>query len=206
MKRGIKDGKGQECQGHHGGRGPSSFWMHDPDVVFGAIQLSLGETFLDMGCGPGDYAFKAAEIVGQSGRVIAVDASPGMIHRISEKIAQEDIKNIETMVADITKPIAIRDSSIDVCFLSTVLHIFQLEQCGKSIFSEIRRLLKPDGRVAVIECKKERLQFGPPLEMRLSANEISAVATASGFIEKGHVDLGYNYLVHFAMNTDHRQK
>jgi ubiquinone/menaquinone biosynthesis C-methylase UbiE len=202
MNRDIETKREQECRRHHGGRGPSSFWMHDPDVVFGAIQLSSGETFLDMGCGPGDYAFKAAEIVGQSGRVIAVDASPEMIGHISERTAQENITNVECMIADITEPLAIKDSTVDVCFLSTVLHIFQLEQCGKSIFSEIRRVLKPEGRTVIIECKKERLPFGPPLEMRLSADELSAVATASGFIKKGDVDLGYNYLVLFKMDTN----
>ena len=202
MKKETESHQEQMCKGHHGGRGASSYWMHDPDIVFGAIRLSPGETFLDMGCGPGDYAIKAAAIVGRSGRVIAVDASPGMIRNVSEKIDQEGRTNIRTMRTDITRPLAIEDSSIDVCFLSTVLHIFQLERCGKSIFNEVRRVLRPNGRMAVIECKKERLPFGPPFEMRLSVNEISEVATASGFIEKGYVDLGYNYIVVYRVGNE----
>ena len=63
--------------GHHSsqgtGRGPSSFWMHDSKTVFGALGLKPGETFLDLGCGPGDYAMAAAKIVGPSGTVIAFD-------------------------------------------------------------------------------------------------------------------------------------
>jgi ubiquinone/menaquinone biosynthesis C-methylase UbiE len=190
-------GKGQIPQRHHGGRGPSSFWMHDPDVVFGAIQLVSGETFLDMGCGPGDYSVKAAELVGHTGKVIAVDASPEILSCVHEKIDQQNIKNIRIMNTDITRPTALEDSSIDVCLLSTVLHIFSLKQIGENVLREIRRVLKPGGKMIIIECKKENLPFGPPLAMRLSAEEISAVASKCGFTEKGYVDLGCNYLVRF---------
>lgn len=181
----------------HGGRGPSSFWMHDPDIVFGELRLVVGETFLDMGCGPGDYSIKAAEMVGQSGKIIAMDASSRMTSALSERALKEGVSNIETMTADITRPLAVGDSSVDVCFLSTVLHIFSLDKVGEPIFEEVRRVLKPKGRMVVIECKKEKLPFGPPLEMRLSADEIAEVAERVGFTRAGYLDLGYSYLVRF---------
>lgn len=189
--------KGCTHQRHHGGRGPSSFWMHDSEVVFDTIQLTPGEIFLDMGCGPGDYAIKAAELVGHVGKVIAVDASFEMARCVSERAVQENMDNIETINADISRLTAVEAASVDICFLSTVLHIFPLEQVGESVFTEIRRVLKPGGRIAVIECKKEKMPFGPPLTMRMSAEEISEVASKYGFVEKGYVDLGYNYLICF---------
>lgn len=197
MKKESGSRQEQMCKVHRGGRGPSSYWMHDPDIVFGTIQLAQGESFLDLGCGPGDYAIKAAEIVGIKGKVIAVDASPRMIDVLTQEVERESLKNIETMTADITEPMAIGDDRIDVCFLSTVLHIFRLEQVGINLFNEIRRVLKPGGRMAVIECKKEEAPFGPPIEVRLSPDEISAMASRSGFIKKNYVDLGHNYLLHF---------
>lgn len=188
-----------KCQKKHGGRGPSSFWMQDSDIAFGALHLAPGEIFLDMGCGPGDYAIKAAGIVGPGGRVLAVDASSQMISSFSARVEQEGLANVKVLIADITRPLAIEDKSVDVCFLSTVLHIFDLEQVGEELFKEIRRVLRPTGRMAILECKKEDLPFGPPLEMRLSADEISAIATKMGFTRAGYLDLGYNYLVHFVL-------
>lgn len=187
---------------HHGGRGPSSFWMHDPDVVFSAMNLSLGETFLDMGCGPGDYAIKAAEIVGSGGKVIAVDTSSAMTGALSARSEQEGLANVMTITADITRPVELDDASVDVCFFSTVLHCFRLEEVGDAVFKEVRRILRTGGRMVVIECKKEALPFGPPLEMRLSADEITAVAARTGFTTAGYRDLGYNYLVQFVLGRE----
>lgn len=193
----------RDAHRHHG-RGPSSYWMHDPHVVFGGFRLSPGETFLDLGCGPGDYAAKAAEIVGPGGKVIAVDASPAMISALAARAEQEGLVNLRTIVADITKPVALDDASVDVCFCSTVFHCFRLEEIGDAVFKEVRRILRTGGRMVVIECKKEALPFGPPLKMRLSAEEITAVAARTGFTTAGYRDLGYNYLVQFVLGRENQ--
>ncbi|NLE05482.1 MAG: class I SAM-dependent methyltransferase, partial [Crenarchaeota archaeon] len=58
---------------HNRGRGPSSFWMHDSKTVFDEINLKPGETFLDLGCGNGDYSIYASKIVETSGTIYAID-------------------------------------------------------------------------------------------------------------------------------------
>lgn len=67
MKGGVKEMSDNEQnglrqvheKGGHG-RGPSSFRMHDPRKVFNALALERGDVFLDLGCGPGEYAMEAA--------------------------------------------------------------------------------------------------------------------------------------------------
>ena len=105
-------------------------------------------------------------------------------------------------MADITDPLPIEDCSIDACLLATVLHIPDVSKGRKRLFNEIRRVLKPNGRLAVLECKKEDMPFGPPLHMRLSQEELETFVPEYGFVKIDSVDLGYNYLIQFALKGE----
>ncbi len=178
-------------------RGPSSFSMHDPDIVFGELKLKEGDSFLDLGCGAGDYSLQAAKIVGVSGVVYALDIREELLDGLLEEAAFQGLENIRTMVSNIDSPLAVTDNCIEVCFIATVLHLFNLNKDGKILFSEIRRVLKLDGRLVIIECKKEDLPFGPPMHMRNSPGELEAAITPYGFEKFSYVDLGYNYMIQF---------
>ncbi len=193
------------CNHHHEGsgklkRGPSSFWMHDPEAVFNELSLKPGDHFLDLGCGPGEYSIYAAGLVGDSGVVYALEKWAYMIDGLKEEADDRGIGNIKPMTADITEPLPIHDQSMDVCLLSTVLHIFRLPDIEKPLFPEIRRILKPGGRVAVIECKREDQPFGPPKHMRLSPEMVERAVSKYGFTKLGLKDLGYNYMIQFKVH------
>lgn len=181
-------------------RGRSSFRMHDPELVFGELKLKNGYSFLDMGCGPGDYAIQASKLVKDSGVVYAIDRWQDVIDDLIEKANSEGLKNIRGMVSDITRPLPIEKGCIDIYFISTVLHSLDLNKDSNMIFSEIHRVLKPDGRLVIIECKKEEMPFGPPLNMRLSSEELVNSITQYGFETISLVDLGYNYMIQFRKN------
>jgi ubiquinone/menaquinone biosynthesis C-methylase UbiE len=183
------------------GRGHSSFWMHDPEVVFGKIGLKGGDSFLDLGCGVGDYAVYAAKIVGDSGAVYALDRREEMIGNLIEETDAQGLENIIGIVADITAPLPLADHCIDVCFVSTVLHTLEVNVAMKPLLGEIRRVLKPTGCLTIIECKKENVPFGPPEHMRLSPEEVEGLATRYGFEKTGFTDLGYNYMFQFKLST-----
>ncbi len=184
---------------HHGKhtRGPSSFRMHDSVWVFREISLKEGECFLDLGCGPGEYALYAANIVGATGSVYALDRSEQMIDGLRKKADLQGLKNIKAMHADITGAFPIEDRCVDVCFLATVLHTFDPAKDGNTLFNEISRVLKTGGQIAIIECKKEKQTFGPPEHMRLSPKEMEETLTQYGFETINVVDLGNNYLIRF---------
>ncbi len=185
--------------GHHAGRGrgPSSFWMHDVEQVFAKLNLKPGDVVLDLGCGPGDYSIQASQEIGEHGLVYALDRQDEAIRQIRDKIREQGYSNIRVIKADITQPLPIADNSIDLCLLSTVLHIFQIRKAEESLFAEMRRVLKPGGRLAVIECKKEDQTFGPPKHLRIAPEEVAGAVTKHGFKKFDLTDLGYNYLIQF---------
>ena len=114
------------------GSGPSSFWMHDPEVIFNELNLRKGDSFLDLGCGPGDYAIRASGIVGNIGAVYALDKRQYLVAGLIERAGSQGIENLKAMVCDITGPLSIDTGCIDVCLLSTVLHIFNLSKIEKN--------------------------------------------------------------------------
>ena len=188
---------------HHGGvdrpegRFPSSAWMHDPKMVLGSLPLKNGDVFVDLGCGAGDYSMEASRIVGHGGKVLALDKWKNVIDSLSEKARSHNLGNISALTTDIADPLPINDNSIDLVFIATVLHILELERVGPFLFTEIFRILKPSGCLAIVECKKEEQDFGPAKHLRHAPEEIEAVVLPRGFKRTGYMDLGYNYLIQF---------
>ncbi len=183
----------------HKGRGPSSAWLHEPKIVFGYLPIKSGDIIADLGCGAGDYTLAAAKIVGPNGRVFAFDKWQYLIDALSEKAESEGLKNITALETDITATLPIQDSSLDIVFIATVLHIFKLSQVGPSIFAETSRALKPKGCLAIVECKKEEQSFGPPKEMRNAPEDVESVVVPCGFRKVRYTDLGYNYMIQFLL-------
>jgi len=183
-------------------KGKSSFWMQDPELVFAELNLKEGNYFLDLGCGPGDYSIRASELIGDSGIVYALDRNHDAIVDLRDKVVSVGLKNIKAEVCDISGPLPVKDSSIDICLISTVLHSLNLADVEKNLFGEIRRVLKPDGRAAIIECKKEVQPFGPPMSMRISPEELERTITPHGFERISLGDLGYNYLIQFKKTSE----
>lgn len=178
-------------------KGKSSFWMQDPELVFSELNLKEGDCILDLGCGPGDYSIRASQLIGDSGVVHALDRNHDAIVDLRDRIVSVGSKNIKAEVCDISGPLPVKDRSVDICFISTVLHSLNLSDIEKTLFCEIQRVLKPDGRVAIIECKKEVQPFGPPIDMRISPEELERTITKYGFEKTTLSDLGYNYLIQF---------
>lgn len=191
------------CKGRRGfggnkhKRGPSSFSMQDPKLIFDKLELKCGEVFLDMGCGAGDYTIHAAKILGNSGVVYALDLWEELIRNLLEEADNNKLKNIKAIVTDITDKLPIEDNSVDICFIATVLHSIDLGNIKENLFNEVYRVLKPRGRLAIIECKKDDKGSGPPIQMRLSPAEIEALVLPWNFQKIDLLDLGYNYMIQF---------
>jgi ubiquinone/menaquinone biosynthesis C-methylase UbiE len=120
-----------------------------------------------------------------------------LISNLEDTANNNGLKNIKPIATDITDNLPIEDSSIDICFVSTVLHTMDIPKIKDKFFNEIHRVLKPEGRLAIIECKKEKSDFGPPMNMRISSDEMETIVLPYGFKKTNLLDLGFNYMVQF---------
>jgi len=168
----------------------------DQARVLPALDLKPGQVFLDLGAGPGGYALLAAERIGPQGLVLAVDLWEEGLERLAEEARARGLANLRTMVADIGTRLDLDPGSVDTCLLATVLHHLTESGQAESALKEVFRLLKPGGRLAVIEFNKVADGPGPPLEVRLSPQEVADLAGPQGFVQELLVEAGpHNYLI-----------
>jgi len=175
--------------------GGSSFDIIDSKKMFTEIQLKKGMTFLDVASGYGFYSIAASKYVGEKGIVYAVDLWKDGIDHLSNHIKENNMTNIQAILADARKKIPLKNSSADVCLLSTVLHDFMSEKTEDGVLREIYRVLKPAGKFAVVEFKKIASRRGPPIEIRISPEQVKEKVAPYGYNFVKDVEIGeFNYL------------
>jgi len=182
------------------GAGGSSFELIDARALFRELRLKKGSAFLDIGCGRGMYTIAASKIIGEKGTLYAVDLWAEAIAALKNEASARGLSNIKAGVADVGERIPLEDQTIDVAFMATVLH--DLVDSGKAegALRETVRVLKPGGLFAVVEFKKTDGPPGPPMAIRLGAEEVERVVSPFGFKKKRQLDLGpSNYLIVFRL-------
>jgi ubiquinone/menaquinone biosynthesis C-methylase UbiE len=101
-----------------------------------------GQRVVDVGAGLGYFTVPAAQIVGASGFVFAVEPDPQRSQRVKERIASEGLPNVQVITTSAEKLGEIMSDSIDMAFSAFTLHHFNDREEG---LSEIRRVLRQGG-------------------------------------------------------------
>jgi ubiquinone/menaquinone biosynthesis C-methylase UbiE len=180
------------------GAGKSSFELINSDKLTDRLPLKPGSTVLNLACGKGTYSTFLSKIVGDTGLVYAVDLWKEGLQILGKEIEEKNIANILPLLNDATEQIEIDEYSVDVCLMATVLHDFEEMDKAGAVLKQIKTILKPGGRLAVIEFKKIEGPPGPPVKIRLSEDEVEKMVTGYGFKKIKTDDIGdYNYLMTF---------
>ena len=166
------------------------------DRVLKAAGLKSGDIFLDAGCGDGFISLAASQIVGENGKVYALDAYPESIAAVNKEIKERDIFNLEAVVADLTEIIPLDDNSIDLCIMANVLHGFVENGEVEPVMRELGRVIRPGGIFAVVEFKKIEGRPGPPFDVKVAPKDVEDIVAPYMFDAMGMDDVGeYHYLV-----------
>jgi ubiquinone/menaquinone biosynthesis C-methylase UbiE len=182
------------------GAGKSSFELLDAGTLSSHLPIKPGSVVMDLACGKGAYSLFLSGIVGENGLIYAVDLWKEGLLLLEEEIDQRGVANIRTLHADVTTSdqVDIDGHSVDLCLMATVLHDFEEAHQAGPVLELIRNVVKPRGYLAVIEFKKMEGPPGPPMEIRLSADEVDQMVAAHCFRHMKTVDLGdYTYLMIF---------
>jgi ubiquinone/menaquinone biosynthesis C-methylase UbiE len=166
-----------------------------PEDLLRAVGVGPGSRLADIGCGPGFYALPAARMVGAAGRVFALDVQPAMVARVREAATAQGLENVEAAVSAEDR-LPLPDGVADIALLANVLH-----ECADrpALLREVRRVLVPGGRVAVVEWRKEPTGMGPPLEERLSEDDVREALAAAGFGQPAALDAATTGPTHFGL-------
>jgi len=163
-----KDSSGREKHQH---RGKFTESLLDSGAILNALNIRPGQTVMDAGCGNGYMSKLFSDKVSESGKVIALDPDQYSIELLGKETAGTNIQAIE---GDITRKTPLEASSVDLIYISAVIHGFSKKQM-QDFFRETKRLLKPNAILAIVEIEKKETPFGPPMEIRYSPEELKAV-------------------------------
>jgi len=111
-----------------------------------------GQTFLDYGCGTGYFSLAAAGIVGDTGKVYALDCFSRQLDMVRERSRKAGLRNIETVLSDCTTGLA--EGSIDLVWMCDVLHEIADK---RMVLQEMYRVLRPGGVLAIHDSMRHKL-------------------------------------------------
>lgn len=167
----------------------------DNELIVRSLNIRPGQGIIDVGCGNGYMSKLFSKMVTQSGTVWALDSDAYFIRILSEETLGT---NIEAVTGDISKPTQLSESSADIIYISAVIHALSREQMP-GFLQEVKRLLKPDALLAVVEIEKKETPFGPPLKSRYSPEELKKIVP---LIPVNTVQVGKHFYMQIFQNRE----
>lgn len=119
-----------------------------------ALGLKKGDVVADIGAGPGYFSFKFADIVGDRGRVYAIDTNEKhreYVARITQKLGIWNVEPILSSFTDIGLP---PGTQVDCAYLCSVYHVVyctNTEEERAAFLDSIKRCLKPNGTLVIVD-------------------------------------------------------
>jgi ubiquinone/menaquinone biosynthesis C-methylase UbiE len=157
----------------HRAHGFSSAFFLDSDEILQELNLTGSETFMDAGCGDGHIAIKVIEEYLPDGEVYAVDVYDASIEDMETYKKENNVENLTNIEADITEGIpGVEDESIDVVLLVNVFHGFKASRKLDEAVDELSRIIKKDGKIAIMDYKAWDVPKGPPTPVRSSPQDL----------------------------------
>jgi ubiquinone/menaquinone biosynthesis C-methylase UbiE len=175
--------------------------VFDPRQVLEQTGVTEGEVLLDAGCGEGRFTIPAALMVGGKGKVYAVDTSEARIESLRGLAQERRLDQIEAFVADVTESIPVPTGSVDVCLMANVFHEFAGNGAVPGKLGEIKRVLRPEGILAILDFRQDvDRPPGPPLLRRLDPLQAERLVARYGFRQQSSAEVGrYHYLSIFKL-------
>lgn len=160
--------------------------LEQPEKVLDLLKLTPGNMVADIGAGTGYYSLRLAKRVGPQGRVLATDIQPEMIARLRANMKKADISNIDPVVCTPTDA-KLPSGTLDLVLMVDVYH--ELANPEETM-AQVRRALKPDGRLVVIEYRGEDPTVPIKPEHKMTLTQIREELTPMGF----HIQETFDFL------------
>lgn len=154
-----------------------------PGRVIDVLKMSPDASVADIGAGTGYFTVRLAKAVPR-GIVYAVDVEPSMLEYIRKRAAAEHLKNVDTVQASGASPNV--PKPVDVVLVVDTYHHLPNRP---AYFRDLTKSLAANGRVAIIDFRKDSPQ-GPPPQFRFEADQIIGEMKQAGY----RLDARYDFL------------
>lgn len=151
-----------------------------PERVIEALKLAEDASVADIGAGTGYFSLRLAKLV-QRGTVYAVDIEPKMVEYLTKRAGTEHAANVTAVLANANSPNL--PEPVDVILVVDTYHHLPNRP---TYFRDLRKSLKPGGRIAIVDFRKEAPE-GPPAHFRFTPQRIQDEMKQAGYqLEASH--------------------
>jgi ubiquinone/menaquinone biosynthesis C-methylase UbiE len=164
-------------------------WQN-PDEILSAINLKHNWVAADFGCGSGYFTVLLAQKVK---KVYAIDIQKEMLSFVENKIKRLGINNIELRLSR-PNAIPLEDETVDFLMSVNTLHEFDDKP---RMIKEMKRVIKHNGKLLVVDFKTHETGFGPPVRIRVAKEKAIRLFEGENLALIGTKDLPYHYLLVF---------
>jgi ubiquinone/menaquinone biosynthesis C-methylase UbiE len=148
--------------------------MIPPEKIWNELELSPANVLLDLGAGTGIFAKEFSKKL-NSGKIYACDTNKVMVDWMQQNLVEKNI----IPILSTENSIDFENESIDCVYMIAVYH--ELDE-PLELLKEAYRLIKQGGKIAIIDWKKEKMEYGPKsIEIRASVEEIEKALISSNF-------------------------
>jgi len=161
------------------GRSTESFI--DAHDVLSRLNFKGNEVFADIGCGDGHVSMEAYDMLDDEATIYSVDVFGPSIEDMEKEVEEKGIKNIIPIQSDVADHIAIEDNTVDICLLVNVFHHFVGVEKTNEAICELKRIIKPEGKIAVMDYKKMDTGYGPPFKFKIAPDDLEKMFIEHGF-------------------------
>jgi ubiquinone/menaquinone biosynthesis C-methylase UbiE len=159
----------------------------NPEATLLKAGFKAGMVLCDIGAGTGIFSFPATRI--SNNYIYALEKSDSMLELLEERRDNQTINNLIIRKVD-KDTLPLNNSCCDMVVMVTVLH----EIANKEyMLKEIKRILNGEGRLVIIEFHKRKTPMGPPVDRRLSEEDIVKLCNREGLKTLQKFSLGENF-------------
>jgi ubiquinone/menaquinone biosynthesis C-methylase UbiE len=164
-------------------------WQN-PEEIIPLLKLKPSYVVGDLGSGTGYFSVPISRRVK---KVYSIDIQMEMLTYLEQKIQKQKIENIEPVVSK-ENEIPLPNECVDLLLTVNTLHEFHDKD---AVITEMCRVLKADGQVAVVDFRKEDTGFGPPVSHRISKKEAIFLFKKNGLTALESHDFKFHYMLIF---------
>jgi ubiquinone/menaquinone biosynthesis C-methylase UbiE len=161
----------------------------DPKNIIGQINIAPGSTVADFGCGSGFFSLAFAEAIGEEGKVHALDILPSALESVESKAKIGGLNNIIPQRVNLEKENGSKLSNESVDWVIMKDMLFQ-NKTKDVILKEAYKILKPGGKLLLIEWSNHDMSIGPDKELRISKEELRRLSESNGFKMEKELETG----------------
>lgn len=159
---------------------PGGNELLNPKELLNKLGVGYGVRLADLGCGSMAYfSLQASRLIGDRGQIYAVDILREVLSNVEGRLQIAGITNVKTIWSDLEQYGATKIAPATLDFALLVNVLFQIKD-RLTVLKETERLLRPGGKLLVVDWKSIGAPFGPPQALRVSPGQIKEIAAQVG--------------------------